>query len=436
MLKLAIPITIGQLGQVLMGFFDVVMLGNYDKVVMSSVGLGNSIFLLFAVFGIGALFSISTLTSIAVGEDKQEQTIPIFKSSVVFTLILSGVLMLIIAFASNYLGVLGQSEEMTQMGARYMQIVNWSILPLMFFNCGKQIMDGLGITVMSMYITGIGLLSNIVLNYALIFGHWGFSSMGLEGAAYATNISRIIMAVLMMSLAWWSPIVQQLKKAGYKSMSYLKELFEVGIPVGFTFFFEIAAFTIAMVFAGKLSNDHAGAHLIAINLASVTYMFVTGIAAAGNIMVGNHYGAMDIEGIRKAGFGALLMTIMIELFFALVFLIFNKEIPNISTKDAVLLEMTPSLIVLAAFFQLSDGLQAVGAGILRGIKDTKMTSIIASVSYWVIMTPLSYYLCFNLKMGLEGIWTAFIIGLSLAAFLLIHRFNKKTKNKHFFANQK
>lgn len=415
-----------------MGFFDVVMLGNYDKVVMSSVGLGNSIFLLFAVFGIGALFSISTLTSIAVGEDKQEQTIPIFKSSVLFTFVLSAILMLIIAFASNFLGVLGQSKEMTDMGATYMSLVNWSILPMMFFNCGKQIMDGLGVTVMSMYITFVGLVCNVILNYLLIFGHWGFNEMGLEGAAYATIISRVVMAILMMAFAWWSPIMSQIKKTGYQSISYVKELFSVGLPVGFTFFFEIAAFTIAMVFAGKISNDHAGAHLIAINLASVTYMFVTGIAAAGNIMVGNHYGAMDIEGIRKAGFGALIMTVMIELFFALVFLIFNKEIPSISTQDAVLLEMTPSLIVLAAFFQLSDGLQAVGAGILRGIKDTKMTSIIASVSYWVIMTPLSYFLCFKLNMGLEGIWTAFIIGLSLAAVLLIHRFNKKTKNNDFF----
>jgi len=182
-----------------------------------------------------------------------------------------------------------------------------------------------------------------------------------------------------------------------------------------------------------LSDLHSAAHQIAINLASVTYMFVTGVAAAGNIIVGNHYGANDAAGIRRSGFAALIITVAIEIVFALVFLIFYKELPLIYTNDADLLIITPPLILLAAVFQMSDGLQAVGAGVLRGIKDTRITGIIAFVCYWLIMIPGAYFLCFYTDMGINGIWLAFVIGLTLAAILLLHRFNKMSKpeNLHF-----
>jgi len=156
---------------------------------------------------------------------------------------------------------------------------------------------------------------------------------------------------------------------------------------------------------------------------------VLGISAASSIVVGNHYGAKDALGVRKAGFAAIGLTIFIELVFAILFMVFNREIPLIYTDDVKLLAMTPSLIILAAFFQISDGLQAVGAGALRGIKDTKITGIIALISYWLFMMPGAYYLCFELKMGIEGIWIAFVIGLSFAATLLLYRFNYKTKAK-------
>lgn len=410
-----------------MGFSDVVMLGNYDTLSMSAAGFGNAVFFLFMLLGIGTLYAVSTITSIVDGENKPQQAIPIFFSSIWVSVFLTIVLMGINYLMYYNLNVFNQSAELTALGKEYIWIVNYSVPALLFFNCGKQVMDGLSKTSISMYVTFFGLALNIFLNFVLIYGEFGVEEMGLIGAAWATVISRFSMAIIMMVWAWWHPLMNSLKKENPERKSYFWEILKIGIPIGFTFFFEIAAFSIALIFAGQISNIHSAAHQIAINLASVTYMFVTGIAAAGNIVVGNHYGANDVVGIRRSGFAAIILSVIIELFFALIFLLFSRELPLIYTDEPELLLITPPLIILAAFFQLSDGLQAVGAGVLRGIKDTRITGIIAFVSYWLLMTPGAYYLCFYTDLGINGIWIAFVVGLSFAAILLIYRFNKMSK---------
>lgn len=429
-MRLAFPITMGQLGLVLMGFSDIVMLGRYSTLDMSAAGFGNAVFFLFMLLGIGTMYAVSTITSIVDGEARPQQAIPIFRSSNSVAILLSMALMAINYLVIENIAMFKQSPELSRLGSEYLEIVNLSVPALLFFNSGKQLLDGLGHTKMSMYVTFAGLLINVLLNDCLIYGHYGFEEMGLRGAAWATVISRYLMAVSMMAWAWWHPEVHKLKgSSDIHWRSYFLEILKVGIPVGFTFFFEIASFSIALIFAGNISNLHSGAHQIAINLASITYMFITGIAAAGNILVGNHFGAADVKGIRRSGMATLLLTVGIELVFAIVFLVFYKQLPFIYTNDQQLLVLTPPLVLLAAFFQLSDGLQAVGAGILRGIKDTRATSLIAFISYWVIMTPGAYFLCFELDYGLSGIWIAFVFGLSFAAVLLIHRFMKLSHPK-------
>ena len=427
--KLAIPITIGQLGLVLMGFADVVMLGRYNTVSMSSAGVGNAVFFLLSLIGVGTLYGVSTIISIAEGEGKPQQAIPVFFSSIWVSFILSACLMGLNLILYYNFAWFGQSPAITDLAKEYLWIVNFSLPALLFFNNGKQVMDGLGKTQISMYVTFFGLLLNVLLNNALIFGNYGAPEMGMAGAAWATVIARYAMAILMLIWVWYHPRFIELKKIKSEVKSYVLSIFRIGFPVGFTYFFEIAAFSFALILAGRISELHSGAHQIAINLASITYMFVLGISAASSIVVGNHYGAKDALGVRKAGFAAIGLTIFIELVFAILFMVFNREIPLIYTDDVKLLAMTPSLIILAAFFQISDGLQAVGAGALRGIKDTKTTGIIALISYWLFMMPGAYYLCFKLKMGIEGIWIAFVIGLSFAATLLLYRFNYKTKAK-------
>ena len=438
--KLALPITIGQLGLILMGFSDVAMLGRLNTASMSAAGFGNAVFFLFMLIGIGTMYAVSTMTSIADGEGRPQQAIPIFYSSLNVALFLSVVLMLVNALVLKYIHLFRQSEEQTILGAEFIRIVNYSVPALLFYNAGKQLMDGLGKTQLSMYVTFFGLGLNVLLNYLLIWGHWGLPAMGLAGSAWATVISRFAMAVIMLLWAWYHPLTRSFRRMPYadgaadaevsaaiERRSYFWSILKIGVPVGFSFFFEIAAFSFALVMAGMISVIHSAAHQIAINLASITYMFVMGIAAAANILVGNFYGARNKEGIRRAGFAALLLTFGIEVIFALVFMLLNHQLPYIYTTDQAVLMIAPSLIILAALFQLSDGLQAVAAGALRGIKDTKVTGFIAFVSYWVLMIPGAWYLCFYTDMGIQGIWLAFVVGLSFAAVLLTGRFYIKTK---------
>lgn len=439
--KLALPITIGQLGLILMGFSDIAMLGRLESTVpMAAAGFGNAVFFLLMLIGVGSMYAVSTITSIADGEGKPQQALPIFYSSLRVALAMGIVLMLLNLVVLQFLDYFGQSPELTRMGGEFIRIVNYSAPALMLYNAGKQVMDGLGKTQLSMYVTFFALLLNLLLNYLLIWGHWGFPAMGMAGSAWATVISRYVMAVIMLLWAWFHPLMKTFRlmpvteanivdshEAVIEKKNYFWTILRIGIPVGFTFFFEIAAFSYGLILAGTISDNHSAAHQVAINLASITYMFVMGIAAAANILVGNFYGAKDKEGVRRSGFAAILLTVGIELLFAIIFMLFNDELPYIYTDKPAVLVLAPGLIMLAAFFQLSDGLQAVAAGALRGIKDTKVTGIIAFVSYWVIMIPGAYYLCKFTPMGLNGIWLAFVIGLSFAAVLLTGRFYIKTK---------
>lgn len=424
--KLAIPITIGQLGFVLMGFADVIMLGRYSTVSMSSAGVGNAVFFLFSLIGIGTLYAISAIISIADGENKPQQAIPVFYSSIWVTVILSACLMAVNYILYLNFDIFKQSNELTEYSREYLWIVNLSIPGLFLFNNGKQVLDGLGKTSASMYVTIFGLLVNIVLNYIMIYGKFGCPEMGLAGAAWATLIARYVMAIIMLLWAWYHPRMQALRLLTIEHKSYVASILRIGLPIGFTYFFEIAAFSFALIMAGMISVAHSGAHQIAINLASITYMFVMGISAACSIAVGNNYGARDAAGVRRSGMAAILLTVAIELVFAIVFLVFHKQLPYMYTNDVNLLIITPPLIILAAFFQLSDGLQAVAAGALRGIKDTRTTGIIAFVSYWLIMMPGAWYLCFNAGWGITGIWVSFVVGLSFASVLLLYRFHKQT----------
>jgi MATE family multidrug resistance protein len=409
---------------VLMGFADTVMLGRYSTIQMSAASFGNAVFFQTIIFGIGLLYAVSTLIAIADGEGKLEKSIPIFKSSLLISVFLSVVFILIHYILIYNIEVFGQTTQVNLHASTYLEIVNYATPAILVFYASKQLMDGLSFTKIAMYVTFFGLLLNVFLNWVMIYGNLGFPEMGIEGAAWATNIARFFMALLMFYFAWLHPTVRKLRieQKVSQSFSYFWSILKLGGPIGLTFFFEIAAFSVGLIMAGWISENSMAAHQIAINLASITYMFVTGIAAAATIVVGNYYGAKDKEGIRHSARIAFTITIVIEVVFALMLLLFNSQIAAVYSDDEVVLQLSVGLIVLAAFFQLSDGLQAVGAGVLRGVKETKITGVIALFAYWGIMIPGAYYLAFKTDLGVKGIWISFIVGLSFAALFLLLRF--------------
>jgi MATE family multidrug resistance protein len=435
-IKLALPIVAGQLGIVLMGFFDVIQVGGLGAVYIGACGVANSVYFLFILLGMGTLFAVSPLVSESFGIQKPWKSIGVLRSAFYVAAALSAIFYVVILLATRYFSVLGETAHVTDLARRFLHLLNYSTPMLMFFTAGKQYMDGTGRTKVSMVITLLGLVMNVSLNQVLIYGKLGLPAMGIEGAAIATGISRTAMCLMICVFIWRDKQVRGLISEyrinrAEEQISYVPHILRIGIPSGLQMFYEVAAFGAAQIMSGWLGEITLSAYQVAINMASITFMMVSGLAAAGTIMTGYAYGARDREGIKIAGVTVYGLTLCSQLLFALIFLLFNHQLPKIYTSNTEVISIASALLILAAWFQLSDGFQVVGAGLLRGLQDTRVPSFIALASYWLLMVPLSYLLTFTLGFGVKGIWIAFVIGLSAAALLMFLRFRHHIKHLVF-----
>ena len=281
-----------------------------------------------------------------------------------------------------------------------------------------------------MFISLIANLINVGLNYLLIFGKFGFPELGLNGAGWATFISRVFMFILMFiyikkSSYFIDYIVDiRLKMA---SLKIIAEILRISIPIGLQFVFEVGAFAFAAIMMGWLGTNELAAHQIAISIASVTYMMATGISSAATVRVGNALGRNNNLELRNAGFGAFLIGLAFMLCCSILFISFHDYLPFLFNDNSQVVKIASSLIVIAAFFQLSDGTQVIGLGALRGISDVKMPAILTVLAYWVIGLPIAYVLGFVLDLGAIGIWYGLLIGLTFAAIMMFYRFYNKSK---------
>lgn len=434
-LILALPIIGGQLGQVLMGFFDTLQVGVLGSTHIGAVGFANNVFWVTNLLGLGIMFAVAPLVSEAFGEKNEWKAIGVYRSGIKIVLVSAAVLFTVMFLVISQIQVFGQTENINRLATGYLYIVNFSTPFMLLFVCGKQLLDGMGRTLPGMVITIGGLLLNILLNWVLIEGHWGAPAMGIEGTAVATTISRALMALAILVYIWQDKQVRTLRadfiKHNTGQKSYVLPILKIGLPSGLQFFMEVTAFSAGQVMSGWLGENYLASHQIAITLASVTFMVLTGFAAAGTILTGYAFGARDREGARIAGNTVFLMTFLFEVVCAIFFFSFSGWLPHLFTDNAEVISISAGLIIMAAFFQLSDGMQAAAAGALRGIQDVRIPAVIAFISYWLIMVPLSYLLAFKFGMGVKGLWVGFIVGLSIAAVLLLLRFRSKVRRIEF-----
>jgi len=431
-LTLALPIIAGQVGQVLMGFFDTVQIGGLGHEYIAASGFANGLYWMTVLLGMGILFAVSPLVSEAFGEKQGYKSIGIFKSSMIVSAVLTVTFMIVVYMLTAYLPLLKHSNSDNLLAGKFLRIVNFSTGGIFFFMAAKQFLDGMGRTKVGMIITFGGLMLNIFLNWVLIYGRLGMPKLGIEGAAIATTTARITMTIAILYFIWQDKSVQilwrEFKRHVDDSFSYIKPILIIGIPAGLQFFWEVAAFSAGQIMSGwigatdAIKANNEAAHIIAIGLASITFMILTGIASAGTIMIGYSLGAKDREGMRLAGNTVILLCVVFELVFAAVFFFGHNLLPQLYTDNVEVISIASTMLILAAVFQISDGLQAVAAGALRGMQDVKFPAAIALVSYWGVMIPTCYILAIPLHMGLQGIWIGFIIGLSLAAVLQLIRF--------------
>jgi multidrug resistance protein, MATE family len=428
---LAIPIIIGQLGVMLMGLADTIQVGHIDVLAKESIGaagIGNGIFITIAIIGIIALQIVAPLIANAHKKNDESLINNLHISSLKVAIILAGVCFFATEILAFNLSILNQKPEIEALAVPYLHVIAISIFPQLIFTALKQLTDGVGRTKIAMNITLIALVLNILLNYLLIYGIGIFPKLGLLGAGIATLIARIFMALslyfYLMRESYFKNIFTTSINTAIKAEN-VKKIFKIGLPSGFQGFFEIAIFSAAAILIGQLGSVQLAAHQVAINPASITYMMVTGVAAAGGIRVGAHLG--DRQAMKLSGSVSLMMGFIFMGLCCIIMLLFNSEIAKLYIADAQVLPLASTLIFVASFFQLSDGIQAVALGILRGMADVNIPTIITLISYWAIGLPIGYYLAFNKNFGAIGIWIGLVVGLTASAILLSWRFYHNLK---------
>lgn len=425
-LTLAYPIIFGQLGIVMMGVADTLMVGPLGSDVLASASQANNLFFMISALTFGVLFSLSTLVSIKVGQQKAAEGFITYRAGLLVSLLLFVFQFLLLQLFVGNFHWLNQDDVVTRLAPPYLNILSWSILPLLINVTTRQFTDGLGHTKVAMFITLGGLLLNIFLNYLMIYGHWGFTAMGLNGAAYATLIARIIMALVGLWYVRYAKFMSHYVPVTMPGWNVVKKeipkIWKLGLPVALQTFAEWACFGLSGVMVGWFGAKQLAAHAVALNVASVTYMIVSGIAMAGAIIIGNAYGNKNRTQIRHAAHAVFLVIAVFEIANALVFVFGNKAIASLYDINPDVMTTILPLFILAAIFQLADGVQAGAMNMLRGIKDVNWSSGLAVISYWVISLPLSYALGVWQNWKVYGIWIGFTVGLFVAALLGVWRF--------------
>jgi MATE family multidrug resistance protein len=429
--ELAYPIIIGQLGIIMMGVVDSLMVGHLSAAHLAAASLGNSLAFILMIIGIGVSLAVTPLVAIAVGANKYDECGIYFRQSLLVNSTLSIFLAFAIFFAAGLIEYFDQPPEVQILAKSYMRIIGFSTLPLMVFQTYKQFIEGFSIMKPAMIIAILANLINAFVNWILIFGELGFPRLELNGAGWATFASRLFMAICIMIYVMKSKLFRQYDVSfHFKNFNrhIIKKILSLGLPSGFQYFFEIGAFSFAVVMVGWLGTKQLAAHQIAINLASISFMAVLGISVAGSIRVGNAVGMKDIFETRRAGFTASLLGAFVMFISGVIFILFRNHLPTLYVQDDQVINYASSLLIIAALFQLSDGTQAVGIGILRGLTDVKIPTAITFIAYWIVGLPIGYLLGFTFDLGVQGVWIGLLLGLTTSAILLTIRFNSRSKH--------
>ena len=414
------------------------MVGQLGTAELAAVSLGNSFMFIAMSIGIGFSTAITPLIAEADASNNFKQAKSTYKHGLFLCTTLGILLFLLVFFSKPLMYLMQQPEEVVVLAIPYLNLVAFSLIPLVIFEAIKQFTDGMSMTKYPMYATLIANIINVVLNYLLIFGKFGFPEMGMVGAAYGTLVSRIIMVIYLWTLLRYKErsrkIVRNIKLFTL-DFSMIKKIVNIGSLSAMQMFFEVAIFTSAIWLSGLLGKNSQAANQIALNLSSMTFMVAMGLSVASMIRVGNQKGLQNYKELRRIAFSIFLLGILLAVFFALLFFIFHKSLPNVyvdlndttNYKDNMeVLSIASNLLLAAAFFQISDSIQVVVLGALRGLQDVKIPTILTFISYWVVGFPISYFLGKEEMYGSFGIWLGLLAGLTTASVLLFIRFNSLT----------
>ncbi len=431
-LRLAFPVVLSQIGQVTVSLVDNIMVGHIGTTELAAASFANSVFMVGMYFGMGLTYGLTPLVGNAFG-DKNLKQVAIWLKNGMLTHGIAALTLSLLMFGFYFLlPFMGQPEEVLVLARPYFLLLCLSYLPFMVFFSFKQFFEGIGNTKMAMQITLTANVVNVLVNYVLIFGKFGFPEMGLNGAGIGTLVSRIFMPLIFAVF-----IARNSRFRRYFILSgkqpFLKEkitaVLKLGIPIGLQIIVEVVTFGTGAVMMGWLGENPLAAHQVAIGLASVTYMISLGISQATTIRVSHQMGMKNYRSLQLAAFASTHLVLFFMMIMGIVFITARDLLPLLFTSDKQVIMVASQLLIVAAVFQVFDGLQVVMLSTLRGMADVKVPMIFAFVAYLLIGIPTSYMLTFVANFGPRGIWVGYLVGLGTAGILFYFRFKRNLRHK-------
>jgi MATE family multidrug resistance protein len=438
-MQLAYPVILGMVGHTLIGIVDNIMVGKLGSTALAAVSLGNSLIFIAMSLGIGFSTAITPIVGEADAENDTSKIRLVFHNGLFLCIILGFALFGLVVLAKPIMEMLHQPKEVISLAKPYLDWVAFSLVPLIIYQGYKQFADGLSMTKYSMYAIVMANVIHVIINYCLIYGIWIFPKMGILGAGLGTVISRIAMVVFMHFIL----AKQERLKTYFQGFSFdeikketIRRIVNLGVPSALQMLFEVVLFTAAIWLCGNIGKTSQAANQIALSLASMTFMFAMGLSVVSMIRISNQKGLQDYKNLVVVARSIFLLAIIIEIVFAVLFIVLHQILPpfflDMSDSEQLLdnqevVLIAGKLLLVAAVFQISDGIQVVVLGALRGLQDVKFPMYITFVAYWIIGFPISYYLGEYTELKAVGVWIGLLAGLTAAALFLYIRFHFLTK---------
>ena len=429
LLRLAGPLVLIQVGSMLMGVVDTIMVGRVSPAALASVALGNMYFFAISIFGMGVLFALDPIVAQALGARDELAVRRGLQRGLVLSLVLTVPITVVLFTAGPVLVLVNQPPEVIPDAAGYVYRNALSVWPFYVFVVLRQTLQAHHRVLPIVLTVVVANVVNVLLNYAWIYGNFGFPAMGVIGSAWATTASRWLMAVLLLALGWETlkPYVARVAP-NLLDLKPLWRMLKLGLPIGAQMMLEGGAFNVMALLMGWLGVVQVAAHQIALNLASLTFMVPLGVSSAAAVLVGHAVGRGDPDGVRRSTGASLIVGAGFMLCTAALFILAPRPLASLYTPDLMVLALAALLLPLAGLFQVFDGLQVVAIGLLRGLGDTRTPMIINVIGFWCIGMPVSLWLGFGLDYGAVGLWWGLVVGLIMVATFLIARV--RTREKH------
>jgi MATE family multidrug resistance protein len=428
-LKLAFPIMAGQVSQMLMVLIDTVMVGHVGVIPLAACAFANTVLSFFFISAMGLFTAVSIRVSRAHGADAPRESVEVLRHGLVLAVMAALLMIGLLLGALPLLNSVGQPPEVVAEARTYFILMTLSLMPAFLTVVVKQFGEALAKPWPAFWLMLGAVGINIVLNWFFIYGNLGFPALGLEGAGWATLIARVVAAVALLVWVWRGTHLTKTLQSNWKLPLRVSEFvsqLKLGIPVGLHILTEVGAFGVASIMMGWISAEALAAHQVALSCAATTFMVPLGLAMAVTIRVGRAATAGQVERVRRIGWEALFLSCGVMSLTAILFLVAGHWIVSGFVDDEKVIVLAAHLLIVAGIFQIADGAQVTGAGVLRGLADVHVPMWLGLASYWAVALPLGYALAFWAGLGAVGIWIGLATGLGVAALCFWVRFRMKT----------